>query len=141
MRQDSVRSNLSSNSSHMSDYEYESRFDTNADLYHYFMNIAILRAKNRKNYKHQAGACIVNAENKIVGIGNYSDFQKSNGLLSWFKSEDPFKSRTDYGNLILFIKISNLIWFNDSFFLVNHAEMQAILNKTESNLENCTLFV
>ena len=100
MRQDSNRSHLSSTSSHFSEMDYESnnRYDKNIELYHYFMNIAVLRAKKRKNHKHQAGACIVNNENKIVGIGNYTDIKKSNnGLFSWFKSEDPFKSPTDYG--------------------------------------------
>lgn len=78
-RQDSTRSNLSSHSSYMSDrdVELESKFESNAELYQYFMNVAVLRAKKRKNYKNQAGACIVNADNKIVGIGNYTDLNKS----------------------------------------------------------------
>ena len=100
-------------------------YSDNTELYHYFMNIAILKAKKRKNYKNQAGACIVNADNKVVGIGNYSsDSNKSNSLFSWFTHNDneniDNKSRTDYAN---------------------HAEMQAILNKTEMNLENCIMFV
>jgi len=117
------------------DYEDTPTLDThNSELYHYFMNIAILSAKKRKNYKNQAGACIVNATNKIVGIGNYkkSELNKksSNPILAWFANHsinttthdnnNDNKSRTDY---------------------VNHAEMQAILNKTEMNLDNCIMFV
>ena len=126
-RQDSTRSQYRNSSSHsssatMSQHELE---NNNSELFHYFMNIAILKAKKRKNYKNQAGACIVNADNKVVGIGNYSsDSNKSNSLFSWFTHNDneniDNKSRTDYAN---------------------HAEMQAILNKTEMNLENCIMFV
>ena len=68
------------------------------------MNIAVLRAKKRKNFKNQAGACIVNAENRIVGIGNYTEMNKSyaNGFLSWFKSDDVYKSSTDYSLFKIF---------------------------------------
>lgn len=134
-RQDSTRSQYRNSSSHSSSatmsqhelYEYETNEfeNNNSELFHYFMNIAILKAKKRKNYKNQAGACIVNADNKVVGIGNYSsDSNKSNSLFSWFTHNDneniDNKSRTDYAN---------------------HAEMQAIMNKTEMNLENCIMFV
>ena len=134
-RQDSTRSQYRNSSSHSSSatmsqhelYEYETNEfeNNNSELFHYFMNIAILKAKKRKNYKNQAGACIVNAHNKVVGIGNYSsDSNKSNSLFSWFTHNDnenmDNKSRTDYAN---------------------HAEMQAIMNKTEMNLENCIMFV
>ncbi len=137
-RQDSTRSQFRNSSSHsssatMSQHELYSEYETNefennnnSELFHYFMNIAILKAKKRKNYKNQAGACIVNAANKVVGIGNYSsDSNKSSSLFSWFthndnENIDNNKSPTDYAN---------------------HAEMQAIMNKTEMNLENCTIFV
>ena len=67
--------------------------ERNDEFLHYFMNIAILKAKTRSNYKNQAGACIINAANRIVGIGNYTELKLNKGaLFSWFK-----KSKLDYG--------------------------------------------
>ena len=97
---------MSSHSSNASDMEYENRFESNTELYNYFMNIAILRARKRKNYKKQAGCCIVNTlQNKIVGIGNYTEINKPFlpiNLFSWFKSDETLKSSTDYGTILHF---------------------------------------
>jgi len=72
----------------------------------YFMNVAILKAKTRHNYKNQAGACIINAQNKIVGIGNYTELRsKKSDLFSWFK-----KSKTDYGRIFFYTR-DNLFLF------------------------------
>ena len=72
----------------------------------------------------QVGACIVNKENKIVGIG-YNGFPKNcpDDALPW--------SRKSGDGSIL----------NTKYPFVCHAEMNAILNKNEANLNDCTMFV
>ncbi|CAF0793922.1 unnamed protein product [Brachionus calyciflorus] len=91
----------------------------NYELNQYFMNIAILVSKKRKNVKHQAGACIVNSSNKIIGTGNYThNSPLKEEVLSWFKESS--KPKNDY---------------------LNHAEVNAILNKSENCLDNCTIYV
>ena len=76
----------------------------------YFMEIAKLSAKRSKDPSTQVGACIVNSENKIVGIG-YNGFP--NGInddeLSWSREGDYLDTKYPY---------------------VCHAEMNAIMNCT-----------
>ncbi len=86
----------------------------------YFMGIARLSALRSKDPSTQVGACIVNDEKKIIGIGY-------NGLPSGIE-DDSFP------------------WGKDGDFLetkypyVCHAELNAILNSTQ-NLNNATLYV
>ncbi len=90
----------------------------------YFMAVSMLSAQRSKDPNTQVGACIVNEENKIVGIG-YNGFPKncSDDELPWSRSS------TD-GSIL-----------NTKYPFVCHAEMNAILNKNESNLKNSTMFV
>ncbi|CAF0793847.1 unnamed protein product [Brachionus calyciflorus] len=90
----------------------------------YFLAVSILSSQRSKDPNTQVGACIVNDENKIVGIG-YNGFPKncSDDLLPW--------SRTSSKGSILDTK----------YPFVCHAEMNAILNKNEANLKNCTIYV
>ena len=90
----------------------------NTELHQYFMQLAIMYSKKRKNVKNQAAACIVDSNNKIVGIGNYKS-HKSNFFTSLFK-DSAKESNKDY---------------------LGHAEVNAIANKTESSLENCRMYV
>lgn len=86
----------------------------------YFMGIAQLSAKRSKDPVTQVGACIVNDDNKIVGIG-YNGFPNhcSDDDFPWDKSESYLESKKPY---------------------VVHAELNAILNST-MNLKGCTLYV
>lgn len=86
----------------------------------YFMGVAILSAKRSKDPNTQVGACIVNEDKRIIGIG-YNGFpQKLN--------DDDFP------------------WTNEGEFedtkypYVVHAEANAILNATQS-LKGATIFV
>lgn len=88
----------------------------------YFMATAFLAAKRSKDPVSQVGACIVNAEKKVVGIG-YNGFPSGcdDDKFSWGKSkENPLK--------------------NKHMFVV-HAEVNAILNKNSSDVKNCTIYV
>ncbi|MBS9776206.1 MAG: dCMP deaminase family protein [Fusobacterium sp.] len=86
----------------------------------YFMGIAILSAMRSKDPSTQVGACIVNEDKRIVGVG-YNGFPKG--------CEDE-----------------NFPWEREGEFLetkypyVCHAELNAILNSIKS-LKNCTIYV
>ena len=86
------------------------------------MYIAFLSAMRSKDPSTQVGACIVNDENKIVGIG-YNGFPRgcNDAKLPW--------SRT--GNTSLDTK----------YPYVCHAEMNAILNKNEANITGSRMYV
>lgn len=86
----------------------------------YFMGVAVLSSKRSKDPNTQVGACIVNPEKRIVGIG-YNGF--------------PYGCDDE-----------SFPWTNDGSFLdtkypyVVHAEPNAILNAT-TKLNNCSLYV
>ncbi|XP_074655156.1 deoxycytidylate deaminase-like [Tubulanus polymorphus] len=88
----------------------------------YFMAVAFLSAQRSKDPNTQVGACIVNDENKIVGIGY-------NGMpLGCPDDEMPWARRADS---ILDTKK----------LFVCHAEMNAILNKNSSSVQGCRIYV
>ena len=86
----------------------------------YFMGIAVLSSKRSKDPGTQVGACIVNQDKKIVGVG-YNGFP--NGC-----SDDEFPWNRD-GDFL-----------NSKYAYVCHAELNAILNSTKS-LHGCTIYV
>ena len=90
----------------------------------YFMSVAFLSAMRSKDPHTQVGACIVNPDKRIVGIG-YNGFPRrcDDTVLSWSnekKPDDPLDSK---------------------YLYVCHAEVNAILNKNSSDVRNCTLYV
>lgn len=92
------------------------------DWREYFMAIAFLAAKRSKDPSYQVGACIVNADNKIVGVGY-------NGLPIGCEDDDfPWGKNTQSP-------------LDSKFLYVCHAEMNAILNKNSADVKNCTIYV
>ncbi|XP_066286886.1 deoxycytidylate deaminase-like [Branchiostoma lanceolatum] len=88
----------------------------------YFMAVAFLSAQRSKDPSSQVGACIVNSEKKIVGIG-YNGMPNgcSDDKLPWSRTaEDRLDTKYPY---------------------VCHAELNAILNKNSSDVKGCTMFV
>lgn len=88
----------------------------------YFMAVAFLSAQRSKDPSTQVGACIVNAEKKIVGIG-YNGFPWGcdDEALPWDrKAESVLDTKYPY---------------------VCHAELNAILNKNAAELKGCSLYV
>eukprot|EP00451_Oxyrrhis_marina_P002706 CAMPEP_0204273482 /NCGR_PEP_ID=MMETSP0468-20130131/23493_1 /ASSEMBLY_ACC=CAM_ASM_000383 /TAXON_ID=2969 /ORGANISM="Oxyrrhis marina" /LENGTH=213 /DNA_ID=CAMNT_0051249519 /DNA_START=25 /DNA_END=666 /DNA_ORIENTATION=+ len=87
----------------------------------YFMSVAFLSAMRSKDPSTQVGAVVVNEENRIVGIG-YNGFPKGirDSDLSWARSGPYLDTKYPY---------------------VCHAEMNAILNKNEANVNGCRLYV
>lgn len=65
----------------------------------YFMAVAFLSAQRSKDPSSQVGACIVNEENKIVGIG-YNGMPNgcSDDILPWArKADDELDTKYPYG--------------------------------------------
>lgn len=85
----------------------------------YFMAIALLSAKRSKDPSTQVGSCVINKDNKIVGIG-YNGFPNrcSDDILPWDREGDPLDTKYIY---------------------VCHAELNAIMNATQ-NLKDCTIY-
>eukprot|EP00397_Hematodinium_sp_SG-2012_P026337 GEMP01027587.1.p1 GENE.GEMP01027587.1~~GEMP01027587.1.p1 ORF type:complete len:234 (+),score=35.15 GEMP01027587.1:29-703(+) len=86
----------------------------------YFMNVAVLAAMRSKDPSTQVGACMVNSDNVIVGVG-YNGFPTgiSDDSLPWGKGNhdadsDPMED------------------LDSKYPYVCHAQMNAILNRTPS---------
>lgn len=87
----------------------------------YFMGVALLSAKRSKDPATQVGACVVNDDNRIIGIG-YNGFPRG-------CSDDEFPwGKTDENEL------------NNKYPYVVHAEANAILNSTK-DLKGARVYV
>jgi dCMP deaminase len=87
----------------------------------YFMGIAVLSAQRSKDPNSQVGACIVNGQNKIVGIG-YNGFP-----IGCDDEALPWDREADCG-------------LDTKYPYVCHAELNAIMNKNAADLDGCRLF-
>jgi len=87
----------------------------------YFMGVAKLSAYRSKDPNTQVGACIVNTDRKIVGVGyNGMPIGVDDKTMPW-DSREGILDETKYAYVV-------------------HAELNAILNSTQ-NLKNCTIYV
>ncbi len=87
----------------------------------YFMGVAVLSSLRSKDPNTQVGACIVDVDKKIVGVGY-------NGLPTGVSDDDiPWERDGD--------------WLDTKYPYVCHAELNAILNSTSSSLKGCSLYV
>ncbi|XP_033217439.1 uncharacterized protein LOC117173146 isoform X2 [Belonocnema kinseyi] len=88
----------------------------------YFMSVAVLSSMRSKDPRSQVGACIVNKDKRIVGVG-YNGFPVgcSDSEFPWTEDvDDELKSKNIY---------------------VCHAEVNAIMNRNSYDLKECTLYV
>ena len=88
----------------------------------YFMAVAFLSSMRSKDPSTQVGACIVDTDNRIIGIG-YNGFPRgcSDDVLSWAReAENELDTKYPY---------------------VCHAEVNAILNKNIADARGCTIYV
>ncbi len=87
----------------------------------YFMSVAMLSAHRSKDPNTQVGACIVNAQKKIVGVG-YNGFPIgcSDDDLPWDREGDFLNTKYPY---------------------VCHAELNAVLNSISRDLSGCSIYV
>ena len=86
----------------------------------YFMAVALLSAQRSKDPSTQVGACIVNRQKRIVGVG-YNGFPTgcSDDALPWCREGDFLDTKYPY---------------------VCHAELNAILNSVPGDLTNCIIY-
>ena len=86
----------------------------------YFMGIALLSSKRSKDPNTQVGACIVNDQHRVVGLG-YNGFPAgcSDDDLPWAREGELLDTKYPY---------------------VVHAELNAILNSIQK-LDDCTIYV
>lgn len=87
----------------------------------YFMGVALLSAQRSKDPNTQVGACIVNPDKKIVGVG-YNGFPSGcdDDELPWEREGAFLETKYPY---------------------VCHAELNAILNSISRDLKGCTIYV
>lgn len=87
----------------------------------YFMGVSILSGKRSKDPNTQVGACIVNGERRIVGIG-YNGFPQGcdDEYFPWSREGTFLETKYPY---------------------VVHAELNAILNSMGKDLKGSTLYV
>jgi dCMP deaminase len=87
----------------------------------YFMGIALLSAQRSKDPSTQVGACIVNDDKKIVGVG-YNGFPMgcNDDELPWEREGAFLETKYPY---------------------VCHAELNAILNSISRDLKGCSIYV
>jgi len=88
----------------------------------YFMAISFLSAQRSKDPQVQLGACIVDEDNRIVGIG-YNGFPRgcSDDCLPWASKSDE----------------ANELHTKDPFMC--HAEVNAILNKSSADVKGARM--
>ncbi|GFO11579.1 deoxycytidylate deaminase [Plakobranchus ocellatus] len=92
----------------------------------YFMAMAFLSAQRSKDPRTQVGACIVNGEKKIVGIGyNGMPIGCSDDVMPWNRAADT----------------SDESWLESKSPYVCHAELNAVLNKNSADIKGCTIYV
>ncbi|XP_035272628.1 deoxycytidylate deaminase-like isoform X2 [Anguilla anguilla] len=94
----------------------------------YFMAVALLTSKRSRDPNTQVGACIVNQENKVVGVGHNDMPNGCDGQLSWGRfPKDGTGTDTQ--------------WVKSKDPYVCHAELNAIMNKNCADLNGCSMYV
>ncbi|HBT96558.1 MAG TPA: cytidine deaminase [Desulfobulbaceae bacterium] len=87
----------------------------------YFMAVALLSAQRSKDPHTQVGACIVNEQQRIVGVGY-------NGLPRGCSDDDMPWGRD--GNFL-----------DSKYAYVCHAELNAVMNAISTDLRQCRIYV
>ncbi|XP_065810945.1 deoxycytidylate deaminase-like isoform X1 [Labrus bergylta] len=85
----------------------------------YFMAVALLAAKRSEDPNTQVGACIVNQENKIVGIGHNQMPNGCDDKLTWARDRTK----------------------DNKHIYVCHAELNAIMNTNGADVKGCSMYV
>ncbi|XP_066535273.1 deoxycytidylate deaminase-like isoform X2 [Hoplias malabaricus] len=91
------------------------------DCEDYFMAVAVLTSQRSKDPNTQVGACIVNQENNIVGIG-YNSMPKG-------CDEDKMPWAGSAGDKL-----------DTKYPYVCYAVMNAIMNKNSANVSGCSIY-
>uniref|UniRef100_A0A452V7X5 Deoxycytidylate deaminase n=1 Tax=Ursus maritimus TaxID=29073 RepID=A0A452V7X5_URSMA len=103
----------------------------------YFMAVAFLSAQRSKDPNSQVGACIVNAENKIVGIG----YNGKKGAAMTYCLGGGRRRASWIPNTLTLKSLENSDPESGCCFTVCHAELNAIMNKNSADVKGCTMYV
>uniref|UniRef100_A0A5S6QVQ6 Probable deoxycytidylate deaminase n=1 Tax=Trichuris muris TaxID=70415 RepID=A0A5S6QVQ6_TRIMR len=89
--------------------------------YDYFMSIAVLSSQRSKDPHVQEGACLVNRQNQVVGIGyNGMPIGCSDDEMPWAdRADDILETKHPY---------------------ICHAVLNAVMNKISAVVKDCRLF-
>ncbi|KAJ9453649.1 putative deoxycytidylate deaminase [Diplonema papillatum] len=100
----------------------------------YFMGVAVLAGQRSKDPNRQVGACIVDEQKHVLGIG-YNGFPRGchDDKLPWSGKEKLDDDET--------LAINDASLLKTKYPYVCHAEANAILNCHRRNLEGCTIYV
>jgi dCMP deaminase len=87
----------------------------------YFMGVSLLSAQRSKDPNTQVGACIVDPDNKVIGIGY-------NGLPKGCSDDEfPWEREGAYADT--------------KYAYISHAELNAILNSSNNTLKGSSIYV
>ena len=100
------------------------------------MGISVLSAQRSKDPNRQVGACIVDSNHRIMGIG-YNGFPRgcSDHDLPW-NGKEVLKEAPD-----MVMGINDEVFLETKYPYVCHAEANAILNSHSRSLDGCTIYV
>jgi dCMP deaminase len=113
----------------------------------YFLAVASLSAQRSKDPHSQVGACIVDEDNRIVGIG-YNGFPSgcSDDCLPWADanvlmnaSRNGVDGRSSEEKKDGSNHLSSVLHTRDPYMC--HAEVNAILNKCSADVDGCRMYV
>jgi len=107
----------------------------------YFMAMALLSAQRSKDPYKPMGACIVDEQNRIVGIG-YNGFPRScsDDWLPWTRrSTSTVSPSSSSSSITTDPTIIPRLHTQDPY--VVHAEVNAILNKCSDHVRHCRMYV
>ena len=118
----STNNNNNNDCKHQNDENVSKRSDY-LEWTEYFLSVATLSSMRSKDPSTQVGACIVNEQKRIVGIG-YNGFPTgcNDDKLPWNRKHSLGINYTKYP-------------------YVCHAELNAILNKNSATCYGCTMYV
>ncbi|XP_060729281.1 deoxycytidylate deaminase-like [Tachysurus vachellii] len=94
----------------------------------YYMAVALMFSKKSPDPNTKVGACVVNEEKKIVGVGFNRMPNGCEDKFPWAReAEDKLKNK--------------LYKLETKYLYVCHAELNAIMNKTSVDVKGCTIYV
>lgn len=102
--------------------------------YEYYMSLACLTALRSIDPQKKVGACIINENKRIVGLG-CNNFPERYGY-----ETKKFELPLNRGDEKLNNKTSKSYSLNTKYPYICHSACSAILNKNTSNLRNCVLY-
>ncbi|XP_028656573.1 deoxycytidylate deaminase-like [Erpetoichthys calabaricus] len=107
----------------------------------YFMAVAVLSKLRSGDPNTQVGACIVNPDNNIVGVGYNEMPRDCEGQFPWDNELKKQKDKQDDNKEKPCLCECHRQHLNTKYFYVCHAELNAIISSNAANLKGCTIYV